>query len=54
MKSNSIWKKIILLTFGSVLALHIQVVSATDDTSTIKTNSDDEECVITEDQYKRI
>lgn len=55
MKENSIWKNVMLLTFGSILALHIQVVKASDDssTSTVST-SGDEECVITDDQYKRI
>ena len=53
MKSNSIWKKVLLFTIGSVFALHVQVVSAQDDTSTVKTsttNTSGEECVITDDQ----
>lgn len=55
MGKDSIWKKVVLLTFGSVLALHIQVVEASDDSSsTNSTTSGDEECVIREDQYKRI
>jgi hypothetical protein len=50
MKLNSIWKNIALLTFGTVFALHIQMAHAQDDTSTIKTTTGDEECVITDDQ----
>ncbi len=52
MKTESIWKKLILLTFAAIFALHVNVVSANDDTSTITadtTESGDEECVITED-----
>jgi len=50
MKLNSIWKNIALLTFGTVFALHIQMSYAQDDTSTIKTSTGDEECVIKDDQ----
>lgn len=49
-KQNSIWKNVILLTFGTLMALHIQVVKASDDGSNVKTSgSGDEECVITDD-----
>lgn len=50
MRKNSIWKKMVLLTFGSILALHINVASAQDDSGSVKTTSGDEECVITDDQ----
>ena len=50
MKLNSIWKNMALLTFGTVFALHIQMAQAQDDSSTIKTTTGDEECVITDDQ----
>lgn len=42
-------KKLILLTFTSLLALHIQVASAQDNTEPVKTTSGDEECVIKAD-----
>ena len=44
----------VLLTLGSIFALHIQVVNAADDSDSTKSGSGDEECVITDDQYKRI
>lgn len=50
MKQNSIWKKFVLLSFGSILALHINVASAQDDSTSVKTTTGDEECVITDDQ----
>lgn len=52
MNSNSFWKKLVLLTFTSILALHVQVASAADNTSTsstVKTTSGNEECVISAD-----
>ena len=48
MNRNSLWKKLVLLTFTSVLALHVTVASAQDD-STISSSSSNEECVITAD-----
>lgn len=50
MRKNSIWKKLILLSFGSILALHINVASAQDDSTSVKTSTNGEECVITDDQ----
>ena len=44
-----IWKKVVLLTVGTVFALHIQVASAQNDTSTVN-ETGTEECVITDDQ----
>lgn len=52
MNRNSLWKKLVLLTFTSVMALHISVASAQDNTSTastVKTTSGGEECVIKAD-----
>ncbi len=54
MKRNSVWKNVLLLTLGSVFALHLQMANASEDSSEIKTTSGDEECVIKDDQYKRI
>lgn len=48
MNRNSLWKKLVLLTFTSVLALHVTVASAQDD-STTSSSSSNEECVITAD-----
>lgn len=49
MNRNSLWKKLVLLTFTSVLALHVSVASAQDDSSTVTSSSSTEECVITAD-----
>ena len=60
MVTTSIWKNVILFVIGSVFALHLQVARAQEDSETVKTTTStssttgDEECVITEDQYKRI
>lgn len=54
MELNSVWKNVLLLTLGSVFALHLNLASAQDDTSSIKTNDDEEGCVITDDQYSGI
>lgn len=52
METNSIWKKLVLLSFGTILALHVQVVRAQDEANsdTVKSSTGSEECVITEDQ----
>jgi hypothetical protein len=53
MKINSMWKNVLLLTIGSVFALHVQMVSAQDNVSEVKTTTETtsvEDCVITEDQ----
>lgn len=52
MNRNSLWKKLILLTFTSVLAMHVTVASAQDKSSTgssVTSSSSNEECVITAD-----
>lgn len=48
---NHIWKKLVLLTFTTVLALHVGSASAQDtsSSSTVKTTSGNEECVISAD-----
>ncbi len=53
MKINSKWKYVLLLTIGSVFTLHVQMVSAQDNVSEVKTTTETtrvEDCVITEDQ----
>lgn len=50
MKTDSIWKKMIVLSVGSVFALHLQMANAQDDTADIKTTDEEAECVIREDQ----
>ncbi len=50
MKQTSIWKKVVLFSFGAVFALQAQLVRAQDDTSSVKSTTGDEECVITDDQ----
>jgi hypothetical protein len=50
MKSESIWKKIFLLTIGTMFALHLQMAKAQNDSDTIKINEDETECVIRDDQ----
>ena len=54
MELNSVWKNVLLLTLGSVFALHLNLASAQDDSTSIKTNDDEEGCVITDDQYSGI
>jgi hypothetical protein len=50
MNTDSIWKKMILLTVGSVFALHLQIANAQDDSTDVKTTDEEAECVIKEDQ----
>jgi hypothetical protein len=50
MKTDSIWKKMILLTLGTVFALHLQMANAQEDATDVKTTDEDVECVIKEDQ----
>jgi hypothetical protein len=52
MNRNSLWKKLVLLTFTSLLAMHVSMASAQDDSSsgsTVTSSSSDEECVMTSD-----
>lgn len=49
MERKSLWKNFLLLTVGSVLALHVSVVNAADSTDNSNTSSDaTDECVLEE------
>jgi hypothetical protein len=49
MERKSLWKNFLLLTVGSILALHISVVNAADSTDNSNTSSDaTDECVLEE------
>lgn len=49
MERKSLWKNFLLLTVGSVLALHVTVVSAADSSDNPNTSSDaTDECVLEE------
>jgi hypothetical protein len=49
MERKSLWKNFILLTVGSILALHVSVVDAADSTDNSNTSSDaTDECVLEE------
>jgi hypothetical protein len=50
MKTDSIWKKMILLTASTVFAFHLQMANAQDNSADIKTIDEEAECVIKEDQ----
>ena len=51
MRSESIWKKFLLLTTAAIFVFNIHLASAADDTSTSTTDGGDEECVITDDLF---
>lgn len=49
MERKSIWKNFLLLTVGGLLALHVDVSQAVDDTDTSTTSPDaTDECVLEE------
>lgn len=48
MEQKSLWKNFLLLTVGSLLALHLNVASATDQASTSQQEDKTEGCVLTE------
>lgn len=49
MERKSLWKNFLLLTVGSLLAFHIDVVSAADSTDDTNTSTDaSDECVLEE------
>lgn len=50
MKSESIWKKVFLLTLGTIFAFQLQMANAQDEGVEIKTNQEEAECVIKDDQ----
>lgn len=50
MNKNSFFKKLILLTFGAVFALQLQVAHGQDDTESSTQSTGGEECVIHEDE----
>jgi hypothetical protein len=52
MKSDSIFKKMLLLTLGSIVTLQLQVVNAAEDSDQTNSSNEVEECVIMDDQRK--
>jgi hypothetical protein len=46
MEQKTFWKKIVLLTFAAVMAMHLQVSEANDSTKTGTATSSDEDCIM--------